>query len=784
VTEANSHREPVAPLLSGVTVRQGGVSYAARFAGRVLADLGAHVCEDTERQESGAGGSTARALDEYLGRGKVAPSAPGEAWDGVIADETSRDAGPGSPVRVTVTPFGGTGPKSGYAATELTMFHASGLGYVTPRAEGDAVAATPPPQPLYCNSHVLSAYVGLHAAASLLAGIYGSRETGRRVEVDLSAQDVILPMLRRETANYQYSGVIANRAAVGGWRVAPAGVRRARDGFLRITIIEDGEWKRFAEAIGRADWLADERFATAESRVLNAAALEADLQAWLDSTTIEDGFLLCQRAGVAIAPANTARSICESAHMKATDYITAGSADGAPLIQSAIKVDGRRMPAQAATPGAAAAAAAAPSARRPSAGRLTEMTVKPLSGVRVLDFGHVWAGPYATQLLAHAGAEVIKVESARHIDVHRRMPPFSGGTPDIDRAGVWNAQNSGKRSVTLNLATPEGVALAKALVRESDIGIDNYAPGVMDRLGLGWDELHRTNPRYIHASITGFGRTGPYRTFKSYGPTIEACGGLSSLTGYSGGIPRSMGGGFPDTSSAVYAAIGAISGLVARERTGIGCHVEVNQFEATVSLIPEAILTWLIEQRDSLPKGNKHEQHVPHDVYPCAGEDQWVAIACRSDGQWRALCRALSGLITSQGGDAAALSELEPLTQAERLARQPAIDDVITSFTRQLPAYEVEVALQSTGVPASVCMSVMNLLEDEHLAERHAFVKVNHPASGEEILYRQTWEFVGADPAAPAPAPCLGQDNDMVFQQILGLSTEEIADLIGRQVVY
>jgi crotonobetainyl-CoA:carnitine CoA-transferase CaiB-like acyl-CoA transferase len=772
---------PILPL-TGIHVLRAGDGYASRFAGRLLADLGATVIRPARADETH---SPAEVLSRHLLAGTHARSRASEPAhvDVTIADQQIDPAEYArvSDAVVSVTPFGRTGPKRDYRATELVLFHAGGLGFVTPRPDQSVLPADfdGVSRPLYCAADLVGSYTGLHTAAASLASILGGLRNGRGYHVDLSQQEATLPLLRRELAVFRYTGRVAGRQE-GGWRVAPAGIRPAKDGYLRITIIEDAQWRSFARLIGRDDWL-DDRYGTADGRREHAEEIRVGIDAWLATTSVEDAFAACQEAGVAMAPVWSPAELTRLPALHSSGLL-AGVNQGTDTlrINSALVLDGRRVRHSTRETGAEGL----PRAVRtplPPAGPADPAA---LAGIRVLDFGHVWAGPYGAQLLAHAGAEVIKIESNQRLDVHRRMQPYAGGTPDPNAAGVFNAQNSAKRSITLNLSTERGKEIARELIRLSDVGIQNFSLGVMERLGLGWEVIRALNPRFVYAVISAFGETGPYCRYKSYGPTIEACGGIAALTGYPGGGPRSMGGGIPDTASSVYGVLGILAALIRRERTGLGAKVSINQMDATVSLLPGPLLSGPAGGRIDQLIGNAHPTMAPHGVYAGREPDSWIAIACEDDTQWRAICEVLGGDVMGVTGSNDRRSDLAALGSAERLARREELDLVIERCTRTWRADRLEQALQRRGVPCTVCLSVADLMDDEHLASRNAFAEVTQAAAGLERIYRSSWTFARDPFEAPGPAPLLGADNEYVYGDVLGLSAAEIGRLTEEKVNY
>src|SRR5262249_1276126 len=265
-----------------------------------------------------------------------------------------------------------------------------------------------------------------------------------------------------------------------------------------------------------------------------------------------------------------------------------------------------------------------------------------LAGLRVADFSWVWAGPYCTMHLAYLGAEVIKIESQAHLDLMRRLPIAPKGVkPGYDASGPFNQWNQGKKSIQLNLGKAEGIALAKKLIRHSDVVIENFATGVMEDMGLGYEELKKLKPDLIVVSISGYGHTGPLKEYMGYGPAIPPLTGLSALTGYQDGPPQELGVSIGDPNAGITAASAICAALAARKRTGSGQYIDVAVWSAATVLAAEGWMEYAMNGTEPPRQGNRDVRMAPHNCFRCRGEDAWVAIACGSEDEWQALCRVM-----------------------------------------------------------------------------------------------------------------------------------------------
>ena len=409
----------------------------------------------------------------------------------------------------------------------------------------------------------------------------------------------------------------------------------------------------------------------------------------------------------------------------------------------------------------------------------------PLSRYRVVDFGTAWAGPMAAQLLADLGAEVIKVESRERMDGLRLGRPIVGDDIAGGDRGLWpelqpvfHGINRNKLSVTLNLKTDAGLSLVRELLARSDVAINNYSPGVLERLGLSYQEMRQLRPDIILVSMPALGETGPMRDVLAYAPIIQALSGLMSVVGYSEDEPLvgELQAPWSDVVAAIHAALATVAALRHRNFTGQGQFIEVAQLEATTSMLGEAFLEYQMTSSTPLPQGNFDPAFAPHNNYPCAEPDRWVAIAVGSDVEWTAFCQAL--------GNPSWATDGKFDTLAARLENVAELDSLVAAWTRQHTAQEITELLQSHGVAAMPVMNIEDQFLDPHLQERQAYLEVEHPHVGIEWLYGMPW-LLGSTPGGiHRPAPLLGQHNGYILGELLGVPAGELESLQGEQVIY
>ena len=398
------------------------------------------------------------------------------------------------------------------------------------------------------------------------------------------------------------------------------------------------------------------------------------------------------------------------------------------------------------------------------------MEQRPLAGVRVLDFSWVWAGPFCTLQLAHMGADVIRVESASRLCTTRRIPPFADNVKGINRAGYFNQYNQNKRSITLNLRHPEGLAIAHDLVRRCDVVTENFSAGVVERLGLGYDTLSKLRPDLIMLSISGFGRSGPYQALAGYGPAVSALSGFVAATGYEHGAPELLGVSYADPSAGVLAAAAIVAALINRGRTGRGMYIDQSLLEPAIALVAEGLLEFAITGREPRRMGNRDPLMAPHNCYKCRGDvNQWVTIAVATEEEWRSLCQVI--------GNEHLADDPRFGSAAMRKRNEDALDEIITAWTSAHDRWDITRRLQAAGVCAFPSMSNKDLAHDPHLRQRGFLVAKEHPEVGQRIHVGVPWTVDGKPMEVTKAAPLLGADTDAVLSQLLGLQPDQIQRL-------
>jgi benzylsuccinate CoA-transferase BbsF subunit len=400
----------------------------------------------------------------------------------------------------------------------------------------------------------------------------------------------------------------------------------------------------------------------------------------------------------------------------------------------------------------------------------------PLHGYRVLDFGWVLAGAIPGMVLADMGAEVIKVESRQRLDYMRMGRPIIGDQPDPEQHPMFHNVNRNKLSITLNTIHQQAVELARKLVARCDVVIENFSPGVMDRLGLGYEDLRQIKPDLIMASISSTGQTGPLRDLRAYAPSIGALAGLDSTLGYEEGRPLGLKHAYGDICGALHTVFAIVAALYQRQRTGRGQYIDLAMLRATVATQGLGLMEYIMTGRVMQPRGNYDPTMAPYGNYPCAGEDRWVSIAVATDEEWQGLKAAL--------GSPAWTSDPKFASRYGRLKHRHELDQHLAQWTAGRSAETVTERLQSHGVAAVPVMGAEERLFNSHFRERGLYADIDHPSLGAEPIFNLMWNLSQTPSAIRRHAPLMGEHNQQVFCEILGMSAQEVKALEETQVIY
>ncbi len=711
-------------LLAGLQVLQIGPGLAAAVCGRAFADIGAQVrCHGADRSTP---------LAAYLNGGKedhaddlisaasgadliVCEGGPADLTAGGV-DIAALRAGNEDAVVVAISPFGQTGPDADLPATDLTLLCASGIARMLTGQVDDT--GEPPVRPV----GEQSAFIGGLAAAC--AGMHGLLAGKKGVTVDVSIQEALATLAITEMTRASLNGRAWSRKRVADGNGATVTILPAADGYAAISPREDRQWASWLEVMGSPAWGAETRFARKSDRVENWDALHALMSEWSrghDKQWIADA---AQAAHVPSFPLRELGEQLESPQLEQRgfyrDFDWQGERLKAPGSAYGLSQDG------------------------PAVGAKEPSGPLPLSGVRVLDFSWVIAGPTTTRYLAAMGAEVIKVEAP--------------GRGDPGRASeLHTVLGQAKKAIVLNLKNPDAADIARRLAKRSDIVIENFGTGVMERFGLGAEDLRRENPGLVYISASGLGRTGPEAKAVAYGTLLQCYAGFAGLNRHHDKAPR-VGMAWLDPMCGLKLAFAAAAAIWNRRRTGKGTRIDFSMIEAMLWTLAEPILA---AQRGVAlePRGNDSDICTPHGIYPATGQDSWIGVAVASDEDWRALCEAVPRL-----------SDLVDLDLPGRRNRETEIEEALVSWSGSQSADESAVQLTKAGVPAAAVRSMLDLVHSAHLKSRGFWEESDAGA-----LPGLPWQTSFG--RATGPAPALGADTDAVLRDVLELTPEAIAAL-------
>jgi crotonobetainyl-CoA:carnitine CoA-transferase CaiB-like acyl-CoA transferase len=393
----------------------------------------------------------------------------------------------------------------------------------------------------------------------------------------------------------------------------------------------------------------------------------------------------------------------------------------------------------------------------------------PLAGVRVLEITKVWAGPYTGKILAALGAEVIKVESATNLDEMRAY-----GGVDINSAPYFVSINQEILSVQVNMKTDEGLELVRQMVAKSDIVIDNIRPGAMERSKLDYEHLRQIKPDIIQCSIKMWGTDGPLGYQTGYAPCFAALSGLTNLVGYEGETPEGMNIRYGDATAGAWAALACIAALNHRDRTGEGQFIDHSAVESMTCLVGDSLFAYALTGEVPKSDGNFHPEICPHGAYPCA-DGEWISIAAADEAEWQALCRVLEA--------GALAADPRYATLAGRLENRHLLDAALAALTSTQNAGALAEALRHAGVPAFRSQSSIDLCGDDWLWGREGYRMVSDHKNGSRPIIGPSWRMEPDMAKVERGAPLLGEHNDYVYREVLGLSQERLDDLVMRKVV-
>jgi crotonobetainyl-CoA:carnitine CoA-transferase CaiB-like acyl-CoA transferase len=660
-------------------------------------------------------------------------------------------------VLTSVTPFGQTGPFSGYRGTDL---HAAAMGgWMMIQGDPDAPPCMAPADQAYV-------FASVHAAAATMYALSARDAIGRGQHVDVSMQETIATTFFL-VVRYSFTGEIEHRRGTysqGGI----SGIYPAKDGWVCLAPIQPNQWKPLM------DWMANPIFedpvwVERETRVENSEFIDEMVSQFTSNFTVNDFVEQAQARRIPCGPVLTPAQFADNDNFAAREFMVevehpvvgTYTTAGAPFLMSATPWRITRpapLLGQHTEEVLKEADTLPPAAPSPTSGDGAAPGL-PMDGTRIVDLTRVWVGPYAVRNLADFGAEVIKIESSL-FDTNRRtgLVPM---TPDLNR---------NKYGITLDLHRPEAQEMVKRLVGVGDVIVDNYAPSAMERFGFSYEVLREIKPDIIQLRMPGWGLTGPYRDRVAFGNQLISNSGLNYLWGHDAeNVAAHAKFAYPDFLVGIISTFALSVGLYHKKRTGEGQFIEVAQTEAIAHATGAMLLEYSVNGRDVAPKGNQHHDYAPHDVYPCKGDDQWCAIACQTDEEFR----ALAGAMKRQDW----LDDPNLATAEGRRQAQQELNVGIAEWTAAETPRQVMYVLQKAGVAAAAVQTNEDIFNDYHLRARGFIVRQDHPEWG-EVEHAGIPVKLGETPGSiRLHSPALGEHNDRVFRTLLGLSDDQVQEL-------
>lgn len=390
------------------------------------------------------------------------------------------------------------------------------------------------------------------------------------------------------------------------------------------------------------------------------------------------------------------------------------------------------------------------------------MSSKPLEGIRVLDFTRVLAGPYCTMLLADMGADVIKVERPKYGDDTRHFGPFKN-----DESGYFVYLNRGKKSITLDLKRPEAREIVLQLVEKSDVIVENFRPGVMEKLGFDYEEVKKVNPRIVYASISGFGQNSHYTKRPAYDLVAQAMGGLMSITGYAHTPPTRSGASLGDMSAALYTTFGIMVALFHRERNGEGQYIDVAMVDSIFSLLESNVMRYTVGNVIPERIGSRHPISSPFDVFKA--KDDYLVIAVANEALFTKLCEAM--------GQPDLWKDQRFETDAKRTENEQALKELIETWLSRYTVDEAVDLLNEYGIPCSPILNIQSICEDEHIAQREMLVDIEQPGTGVFKVTGNPVKLSKTPARIKSHSPRLGEHTEQILTDLLNYSHDDIAQL-------
>ncbi len=662
----------------------------------------------------------------------------------------------------SISPFGQTGPYSGYAATDDVVVAMSGW---------LATSGIPSKPPLLPPGSLASDAVGVHAVFAVLTALYQRRSTGRGQYIDISALEAVTQLNTWGIPNT--SAIVAAGMAKPVMRAGDSPMYPmipCKDGAIRLVLLAPRQWKAMWEWMGSPEEFADPMWEQTFVRMQNMDVLNAVFAEFFADKTMEDAAAEAQRRGVVATPRLEPGGVLRNEHFVSRgSFVDAEVAPGviAKVASGFFEFDGERIGYRSGPPSVTDPIVGSPSTITAAAAAAPLDKSMPLAGLRVLDFGHGGVGVEGGRMLVEYGADVIKIETHTYPDFMRIV---LGGmmTPS------FASSSRSKRSFAVNVKHAEGLRILRELAKHADVVIENNSTGTMTDMGVGFEALHELNPDLVMASSQLVGSRGTCAAWIGYGPTIQPFGGMTYLWAFPDGEgPPGNPAIHPDHLAGRLCAIGALAGVLGRELRGGGSHVEIAQVEGVINTLGDLLAKESLEPGSVGPQGNDDDLGAPWGVFRCAPDgdfDENYAVICvRDDADWQNLCAAMGQPV---------LAAQYP-TAADRLSARREVNALVAGFTRSLSPREVMARCQEVGVPGGAMITTLDQQTDPHLQARGYLVKVDQQLSGPLVFEGAAFTGTAMSPARIEQAPILGEHTREVCREVLGFTEAEIEAAIA-----
>jgi len=698
------------------------------------------------------------------GRGLNAADCPAIDLDAIKRDN------PGL-IHLDLSWFGDRGPYADFAATDCTIRALTGLVKLVGPEQG------PPMHAPDFQTGILGGLWGFIAASS---SVLGRMQDGRGRSSHLSLFEASIAVTEYIMFEAFSRGDIMRRLGVNRfWPTFPVGIYETRQGWLGVTTVTPAQWRSFCEMLDLTDLRDDPSLFLGVDRLKHVAEIERRILPKLKQRTAQEWFAEGLKRKIPIVPVPEISDLIADEEKRARGAIvpvTIGDESGFSAgtmqrLTGTPPLRGGRVPdigeQQAKREPALRVAAPKPA----TADRL------PLEGIRVVDFSMGWAGPICTRTLADLGADVIKIEAIQYPDWWRgvdRRPAYVLEQM-YEKSVRYCIMNRNKRGITLDLTRPKGLALAKRLLADADLVVDNYSVEVLPKLGLGYEVLSKLNPKLVMMSMSAFGAGSVYRDCRAYGSTLEQGSGLPSVVGDAGGPPVMSHTAFGDAVGGLNGCAAVLTALIHARLTGQGQFIDLAQIECVMPFAAPWIVAHSIDGTPPVKYGNRHPDFVPHGCFRCAGEDNWIVVAVSDDAMWPRLARLL--------GREDWASEDKCKTATGRRAIEAEIEAAITAWTSARDPEMAMVALQAAGVAAGVARLPIDLLKDPQLHARGFIQQVDRAFIGKHPQPSMPFRE-GAEPfAIRSVPPTLGEHNREILGGMLGLSDAELEELAREGII-